>query len=410
MATPPPVPIDPFGSDLVAEAARLRALGTAVMVEMPGGIPAWAITRHQALRALLLDSAVSKDPRLHWRLWPQAAGRPEWQWILGWIGVRNMLSAYGADHRRLRKLIAPTFTARRTKTLQPIIERITLELLDDLSARPAGAPVDLRAAYAQPLPMRVICELFGVPDEMRPEIARVMDAFMDTTSAPEQAAATFSQITALLSDIIEHKRAHPADDLTTDLINIRDEDGAGDRLDGDELRDTLLLVIGAGHETTVNLIGNAVHALLTHPGQLEQVLGGSVSWEAVIEETLRWAPSIANLPLRFAVRDLEVDGVTIPAGDAILTTFLAAGHDPAQHGPDAGRFDATRDPGEHLAFGVGVHHCVGAPLARQEAFTALPALFARFPGLRLAEDPAGVRQVPSFIALGWHRLPVLLTP
>ncbi|MED7930578.1 cytochrome P450 [Nonomuraea sp. LP-02] len=404
MVSAAPVVLDPFGSDLPGETRRLRDLGPLVLVELPGGIPAWAVNGHELLKELILNPLVSKDKR-HWRLWEEVGSRPEWMWIATWLGVRNMLSTYGADHRRLRKLVAPSFTARRSKALQPTIERIIGELLDDMAAVPAGEPVDLRAAYAHPLPMRVICELFGVPDHMRVEMAQIMEAIMDTTATPEAAAANAQRIATVLPALVAYKREHPGDDLTTELIDARDQ---SDRLTDDELRDTLLLLIAAGHETTVNLIGNAVHALLTHPEQLRQVLAGEISWEAVVEETLRWAPSIANLPLRFAIEDIEIGGARIAAGDAILTTYLAANHDPAQHGQDAGGFDATRPPDEHLAFGIGVHRCIGAPLARQEALTALPALFDRFPELRLAVGEDELKHVPSFIAHGWSELPLLL--
>ncbi|SDH70162.1 cytochrome P450 family protein [Nonomuraea jiangxiensis] len=375
-----------------------------VLIELPGGIPAWAVTRHDLLKELILNPLVSKDKQ-HWRLWSQVDSEPAWTWIKGWIGVRNMLSTYGEEHTRLRKLISPSFTARRSKALQPSIERIVAELLDAMEAVPQGQPVDLRAAYAYPLPMRVICELFGVPDHMWGDMARIMEEIMDTTATPEAAAATLGRIAVALPALVDYKRAHPGDDLTTELINARDQD---DRLSDDELRDTLLLLIGAGHETTVNLIGNAVHALLTHPDQLRRVLSGEISWEAVVEETLRWAPSIATLPLRFAIQEIEVGGVRIGAGDAIVTTYMSAGHDPDQHGPDAARFDAAQERDEHLSFGVGVHRCIGAPLARQEALTALPALFARFPGLHLAVPADEIKQVPSFIAHGWSELPLLL--
>ncbi|MGW1957733.1 cytochrome P450 family protein [Streptomyces sp. NPDC001920] len=401
--------VDPFGADIPGESARLRALGPIVPVELPGGIPAWAPTTYDTLRELILDPQVSKDPRLHWRLWPEVGEHPSWGWILGWVGVVNMLSTYGADHTRLRKLVAPSFTQRRTEKMRARVEAITTELLDALDAPDgeAAAVVDLKAAFAHPLPMRMICELFGVPDELREATGALIASIMDTSDpSPEHAAFVQQQIGTVLPALIAHRTEHPGDDLTTELIRVRDEDG--DRLSDEELLYTLLLVIGAGFETTVNLIGNAVVALLTHPEQLAAVRSGQIGWDAVVDETLRVHPSIAALPLRFAVSDIEVGDVTVPAGDAIITTFAAAGLDPAHYGPDADAFDATRGADDHLAFGIGVHRCIGAPLARVEALTALPALFDRFPGLSLAVEGEELRQVPSFIAFGWQQIPVRL--
>ncbi|MGW7661410.1 cytochrome P450 family protein [Streptomyces sp. NPDC054756] len=399
------ISIDPFGADIPGESARLRARGPIVPVELPGGIPAWAPTTYDTLRELILDPRVSRDPRQHWRLWPEVGEHPSWGWILGWVGVVNMLSTYGGDHARLRKLVAPSFTQRRTEMMRPRVEAITAELLDALDT--GGDAVDLKAAFAHPLPMRMICELFGVPDGLREDTATLIAAIMDTSDpTPEHAAFVQERIGSVLGALIAHRRQHPGDDLTSELIRVRDEDG--DRLSDEELLYTLLLVIGAGFETTVNLIGNAVVALLTHPDQLAAVRSGEIGWDAVIDETLRVHPSIASLPLRFAVTDLEVGDVTVPAGDAIITTYAAANLDPAHYGPDAGGFDAARGADDHLSFGIGVHRCIGAPLARMEALTALPALFDRFPGLRLTAAEEELRQVPSFIAFGWQEIPVRL--
>ncbi|ALC22582.1 cytochrome P450 [Streptomyces pristinaespiralis] len=408
MTVSPRVAVDPFGADIIAECAKLRSLGPIVPVELPGGIPAWAPTGHDTLKALILDPEVSKDPRRHWSLFPEIGEHPEWGWILGWVGVVNMLSTYGSDHTRLRKLVAPSFTARRTEAMRDRVEAITEELLTELDAAGAnGEVVDVKAAFAHPLPMRMICELFGVPEHLREATGRLIAALMDTSDpSPEQAAWVQEQIGTVLGSLIGYKAEHPGDDMTTELIRVRDEDG--DRLSDEELLYTLLLVIGAGFETTVNLIGNAVVALLEHPEQLAAVRAGAISWEQVIEEVLRVRPSIASLPLRFAVSDITVGGVTVPAGDAILTTYAAAGNDPARYGEDAAAFDATRAADDHLSFGIGVHRCIGAPLARMEAMTALPALFDRYPGLTAAFESDELKQVPSFIAYGWQEIPVRL--
>ncbi len=367
---------------------------------------AWSVGRIDVLKRLLMDPRVSKDPRQHWPAYAAGEIGQNWQ-LFSWISVNNMFTAYGGDHRRLRRLISPAFTARRTADLRPRIEEITAGLLENLAKVPAGEAADLREGYAYPVPLQVITELFGVPEQQRPRLRKVVDGVFDTTLSPEQAFANYQEMYTALRELVEYKRATPGDDMTSLLITTRDEDD-GTGLQEDELVDTLLLVLGAGHETTVNLIDNAIHAMLTRPDQLELVRAGRASWNDVIEEALRHRAPVAHLPLRYAVEDIELDGVTIPKGEPILANYAGAGLDRAHHGQDAGEFDVLRAEKEHLAFGHGVHFCLGAPLARLEAAVALPALFERFPGMRLAVPAQELEPVGGFISNGHKTLPVLL--
>lgn len=404
---PRPVVIDPSGRDIPAEAARLRARGPAALVELPGHVTAWAVTDPGLLRDLLTDPRVSKDPRRHWAAWARGEITPAWP-LFTWVAVTNMFTAYGGDHRRLRKLVSAAFTPRRIEALRPRIEAAAAELLDGLAATPAGEVVDLRDAYCYPIPIRVICELFGIADQdTRTELRALVDGIFNTALDAQDAAATFQAMHTVLSDLIALKRRTPGDDLTSELIAAREENGS--RLTEGELVDTLLLMISAGHETTGNLLDNAAAALLSSPDQLALLRAGSASWSDAIEESLRFQPPVANLPLRYAVEDIEVGGVRFKKGEAILVAYAATGRDPAVHGPDADRFDITRVSKEHLAFGHGVHYCMGAALARLEASIALPAVFERFPDLALAVPPDALLPVKSFISNGHRGLPVHLT-
>jgi cytochrome P450 len=227
----------------------------------------------------------------------------------------------------------------------------------------------------------------------------------DTTATPEQAQANDVAMYQLLARLVADKRATPGDDLTSALVDASDDENGS--LTETEMVDTLILMLAAGHETTVNLLDQAITALLTHPEQLALVRSGARPWSDVVEEALRWQAPVPYLPLRYAVDDIDVDGVHIPKGDAILTAYAAAGRDPAVHGATADDFDITRASKQHHAFGYGVHHCLGAPLARLEAEIALPALFERFPALTFAVPPAELTPMHSFLSNGHTSLPVL---
>ncbi|MEJ2856076.1 MULTISPECIES: cytochrome P450 family protein [unclassified Saccharothrix] len=395
--------LDPTGRDIHGEAEVLRARGRLTRVELPGGITAWSVGGLADLKRLLGDERLSKDPRRHWRAWQDGEVPDDWPLHL-WVSVRNMFTAYGDEHRRLRALVSKAFTPRRVEDLRPGVEQITADLLDALAAGPDVT--DLREGFAYPLPIEVICRLFGVPEDLRPGLRRAVDVIFDTTASPEVAVANQQDLYALLHGLIEAKRSNPGDDLADGLIAARDEDGT--RLTEQELVDTLILVLAAGHETTVNLLDHAITALLTHPSWLGRVVAGEVSWADVVEETLRWQAPVAHLPLRYAVEDVEVDGVVIARGEAVLAGYAAAGRDPEQHGPTAAEFDPGRADKTHLSFGFGAHYCLGAPLARMEAEIALPALFGRFPGLGLAVPAEELHPLPSFISNGHASLPVRL--
>ncbi|MFD7738759.1 cytochrome P450 [Kitasatospora sp. NPDC059800] len=381
--------LDPFGRDQHQENARLRAAGPAVLVELPGGVVVWAITHHDTLQALLADHRVGKNAQL-WTTFREGRLPQGWP-LLNFVTVPGMVTADGDDHRRLRGLVSQAFTPRRIADLAPAIEARAVSLLDRV-AELDGA-FDLREHFAYPLPMQVIGELLGLALEEQDRLHELSDTLVSSSATPAAAAAAQQALYALLGSVVAAKRATPGDDLTTDLIAARE---AGDRLSEAELVGTLLLMLVAGHETTLNLITNAVRALLADPDQLRLVLSGEQPWSAVIEETLRYDSPVGQFPLRYATEDIEVGDVVIRRGEALLASYAAAGRD-AGHHPDADRFDVTRRPNRHLSLGHGPHFCLGSGLARLEAETALRHLFGRFPGLALAEGDAP-EPIGSFIS------------
>jgi 2-hydroxy-5-methyl-1-naphthoate 7-hydroxylase len=247
-----------------------------------------------------------------------------------------------------------------------------------------------------------------MPEDQRDAFRPMVDLLFDSAITPEQAQANNVALYQLFTELVARKRETPGDDLTSALITAQDDQD--DRLTEIELLDTLILMLSAGHETTVNLLDHAITALLTHPDQLAMVRSGQRSWSDVIEETLRWQAPVPYLPLRYAIEDIDLDGTVIGRGDAILACFGAAGRDTGVHGETAGEFDLTRASKQHLAFGHGVHHCMGAPLARLEAEIALPALFDRFPGLTLAAPADELPTLRTFLSNGHVALPALAKP
>ncbi|MBC6461517.1 cytochrome P450 family protein [Actinomadura sp. HBU206391] len=393
-----PVPGEPVPRTL----ARLREIGPVVPLEFPGDVKVWAVTNYAALAEMLGhdNELVSMNPK-HWVALHDGTIPPDWP-LRALIEGDHLQVLDGADHRRLRSLIGRAFTAARVEALAPRIEEMTAELLDDVVA--TGDGVDLASAFTEPLPMSVICELYGIPEPERSPLRTWTNTLITPTSTGEQTQAAQGEMFGYLTELVERKRRDPGEDLTTGLVRAHDE---GDRLSSTELVTNLFLILMAGHETTVRMLGHAIVSLCTHPEQRALAVSGDL-WPQVVEETLRNHPSVITAPFRYTVTDVTLAGVRVPAGEALLSCYGGAGTDTDQYGETADRFDITREQKGHLSFGHGPHFCIGASLARLEGRIALSALFTRLPRLRLAIDADRIPYSPSFITYGPLSLPVNL--
>jgi cytochrome P450 len=267
----------------------------------------------------------------------------------------------------------------------------------------------VRQALALPLTITVICDLFGVPDHLRTKIGTGIDAVLNSSLGPKEALAANNALYERLGELLRYKREHPAAELTSDLL--LPSDPGQEPMSQDLLLGTLFLMIGAGYETTVNLITSAVQAVLNHPETLTRIHEGTIGWQDVIEETLRIEGPIMHIPMHCALEDIDPgEGVIIRKGDAITVGFAAAGRDPELHPQCPERFDPTRSGKEHLAFGHGPHFYLGAHLARLEADVALSTLFSRLPDLALAHPDQQPARVESFIINGPLGLEVVPRP
>ena len=394
-----PVPFDEdsYYQDPLGFFARLRESRPVAPVPMPAYGRAWIVTRYADVRAVLTDPRLARDVHR----WP-GGGRSRPSEATGVYA--HMLHADPPDHTRMRRLVQKAFTPRRA-ALRPRAEEIAAGLLEEMAAH--GDVIDLLDAYARPLPIRVLCELLGIPAADRAWIAATVAAY-DQHAEHDRVEL---ELAAYFTQLIAARRAEPGDDLVSALTLVSDNaDGTGggtDGLTGEELLSTVFLLVMAGFDTTVNLIASGTLALATHPGELARLREDPSLLPAAVEELLRFTSPVNHANDRFTTHDVPVGDVVIPAGQWVFPAISSANRDPTQF-PDPDRLDLGRDTSGHLAFGHGVHHCLGAPLARMEAEVALGALLARFPGVSLAVPPEELRRRPNSLINGLESLPVRL--
>lgn len=388
-----------FLSDPHAFFRKLREEAPAHRLAAPRGFfKGWLVTRYAEAKELLTDPRISKDTaRARELIFARAEKAGEAGFLDGAL-TQHMLNADPPAHTRLRKLVNKAFTARTVARLRPRIEEITDELLDELAA--AGS-VDLVKSFAFPLPTTVICELLGVPGEDRERFS-AWSATLLSRAVPEAVQRDSAAMAAYLRELIDEKRRTPTDDLLSELVHVSEE---GDRLSEQELVAMAFLLLVAGHETTVNLIGSSVLALLRNPDQLAALRADESLLPNAIEEFLRFDGPVNVATLRFTVEPVRVGEVEIPAGEFVLISLLSANRDPGRF-PDPDRLDITRAPGGHIAFGHGIHYCVGAPLARLEAEIALGGLLRRFDSWTLDGEPETLRWRESTLIRGLESLPI----
>lgn len=388
VADPTELITDPYGVY-----ARLRQAGPVHRIAGTDGRPAWLVTRYGDVRQALGDPRLSLDKsNAHPGNYQGLALPPALD--------ANLLNMDPPDHTRIRRLVVRAFTPRHIEQLREPIRQTADALLDAVA--PQGR-ADLIAAYAGPLPITVICDLLGVPPHSRRDFRAWTDALI--TPDPERPAAAGEAVRNMLAfftELIAEKRAALSDDLLSSLVAVKDE---GDRLGQDELMSLAFLILFAGYENTVHLIGNTVLNLLRHPDQRAVLRAEPQLLSRAVEEFARHDGPTPLAIRRFPVEDVTIGGVTIPAGETVLLSLAAANRDPSRFA-DPDRLDVTRDPSGHLALGHGIHYCLGAPLARLETEIALDALLHRFPHMALAVPESELRWRPSIRTRGLLALPV----
>ncbi|MBD0739993.1 cytochrome P450 family protein [Streptomyces sp. CBMA29] len=414
-ADPDPAPADggpalftwEFATDPYPAYAWLREHAPVRRTTLPSGVEAWLVTRYGDAREALAEGRLSKNPVHH----AESAGAKGKTGIPGERGadlMTHLLNIDPPDHTRLRRLVSKAFTPRRVAEFGPRVQELTDRFIDGFA--PSGE-ADLIHDFAFPLPIYAICDLLGVPLQDQDDFRDWAGMMIRHGGGPRGGVArSVKRMRAYLVELIHRKRAEPGEDLISGLIRASDH---GEHLTENEAAAMAFILLFAGFETTVNLIGNGVHTLLRHPEQrarLQESLaaGETGLLETAVEELLRYDGPVELATWRYATSELSLGGQSIAAGDPVLVVLAAADRDPARfNAPDT--VDLARRDNPHLGYGHGIHYCLGAPLARLEARTALASLLTRLPDLRLAADPAELRWRGGLIMRGLRTLPVSFT-
>lgn len=379
--------------------------GAVHAVTLRDGHPAWVVVRYEEARAALNDPRFSKDMHAALATGPGIVD----EGLPGPAFARHMLGVAASDHSRLRHLAAPRFTKQALADLEPRVRAIVDELLDGLAAAGPADVVDLMQAFAFPMPFTVICELLGIPDEHRAPLGDDLHRILrplETDAELEDARSASDHLARTFAEIIDGKGAHPGDDLISDLV-LAAREGQLDRV---ELQSTAFNLIVAGHETTTNLIGATARALFVRPDLYER-LADPATVGPVLEELIRHDGPVHHATFRYAAEPVELGGVTIPAGGQVLICLAAANRDERAFA-DPAEVDLDREGPRHLGFGHGIHHCLGAGLARIEGAIAITSLLRRFPDLRPAVpiDSLQWDRGDGIVLRGLTELPVVLGP
>ncbi|MFJ9323457.1 cytochrome P450 family protein [Streptomyces globisporus] len=397
-----------FASDPYPAYAWLREYRPVHRTALPSGVEAWLVTRYGDARQALADARLSKNPANHAES-PHAKGKT------GIPGERkaelmtHLLNIDPPDHTRLRRLVSKAFTPRRVAEFAPRVQELTDQLIDGFIEE---GKADLIHDFAFPLPIYAICDLLGVPREDQDDFRDWAGMMIRHGGGPRGGVArSVKKMRGYLAELIHRKRENPGDDLISGLIRASDH---GEHLTENEAAAMAFILLFAGFETTVNLIGNGTYALLCHPGQRAALQASLNAGEGALlatglEELLRFDGPVEMATWRYATEPLTLGGAEIAAGDPVLVVLAAADRDPERF-TDPDVLDLARSDNQHLGYGHGIHYCLGAPLARLEGQTALATLLRRLPDLRLAAEPADLRWRGGLIMRGLRTLPVAFEP